>query len=333
MKHLSFFLIILLFFAGLSPVARAGTQEMENLGRQAVAAAQEALAPHPIEACLTNVGWANLENQPCHLLFDVFSGQAGVSVGRGSLLPVHGAWTDAPWAAFITRPSPEDLILVLVRITAQGPVRFGPLNVRVVTGTDFTPFEQVLGKEAFALVTLANGWADKVPPRVLAGSLFHDHLCCGVFTGYFTTQYILDHFPLTGTQDYIYIGIPAWCQDDLIMTGLNLTPGKHGYVTMTYPWNRPWKTDKDTYENLGGIIIRRDSRAGGGQAWVLAFDWQAKAFRQFAGLEESAPLDWKHQPWLHVVYNRFFTARINSSGDFVSVVRTRKLETAKKLRT
>lgn len=222
--------------------------------------------------------------------------------------------------------------MVMVRITARGPVTAGPLNIRVEKGTDFSPFNKVFGKEAFALVSLANGWADKVPFRLLAASRFHGHLCCGVFTGFFITRYILAHFPLTGSQDYIYLGIPAWCQDDLIIAGLNLTPGKHGYYTMSYPWNRPWQTGQKTYDNLGGIVIRRDSKSSGGKAWVLAFDWQTKAFRKFAGIGKTS-LDWKNQPWLHVMYNRFFATRLDRPDDFVSVVAARTLDTSEEIQT
>lgn len=118
----------------------------------------------------------------------------------------------------------------------------------------------------------------------------------------------------------------------MIIAGLNLTPGKHGYYTMSYPWNRPWQTGQKTYDNLGGIVIRRDSKSSGGKAWVLAFDWQTKAFRKFAGIGKTS-LDWKNQPWLHVMYNRFFATRLDRPDDFVSVVAARTLDTSEEIQT
>lgn len=333
MKHLIWILLVLATALPSGPARAAdsvGTTDMEAVGTAVVNAAKKALGPNTIQACLTNAQWARLENRPCHPLFDLFSRQAGVSLGNDSLLPLHGRWGEAPWAAFISRPGPDRLLMVLVRITSQGSDISGPLNVRVKGPTDFSSFEQAFGRQAFALVTLANGWADRFPHEILAGGLFHDHLCCGVFTGYFTARYILDRFPLSKGQAYTYLGVPSWCQDDLIISALNLTPGKGGYVTMAYPWNRPWKTGAATYENLGGIVVRRDGRTGGGQAWVLSFDWRFPEFRQYAGLREG-PLDWKNQPWLHVAYNRFLAGRLDRPRDFVSVVKTARLETASEI--
>ncbi|EMS81338.1 FmdE family protein [Desulfotignum phosphitoxidans] len=332
MKHLSLYLILTLWLVWVVPSSGICGPDMEKMGMDAVAAAKKALSPGQIDVCLTNAGSALLDNQSCGILLDVFSGESGVSLGQGSLLTVHRAWGEPPWAAFVSQPSPKELNMVLVRITAQGPDLKGPLNVWVDKETDFTPFYEILGKEAFSLVTLANGWADKVPPQVLFGSLFHDHLCCGVFTGYFTSRYILEQFPLTEGQGYIYIGTPAWCQDDLIMNMLNLTPGKHGYVTMAYPWSRPWKTADAVYNNLGGIVVRKDGPAGGGTAWVLSFDWQWDKFQKFAGLSQDKP-DWKNDPWLHVMYNRFFTRHLDRPSEFVSVIKSRKLETKEEVDT
>ncbi|WDP91947.1 MAG: hypothetical protein HUN04_20405 [Desulfobacter sp.] len=333
MKPLSLFWILIFLVTAAVPAAlpssgmAAGASDLAALGQEAVIAAKTALAPHPIDACITNAGSASFENRPACLLLDILAGQTNASPGRGSLLSVHGSWADAPWAAFISRPSPEELLMVLVRIRPGGTTLAGPLDVRVTAGTEFGPFKAALGKDAFSLVTLANGWADGVPAGLMAGSLYHDHLCCGVSTGYLTTRFILDRFPLSGGQSYIYIGVPAWCQDDLIMTALNLTPGKHGYVTMNYPWNRPWQSSGGSYKNLGGIIIRREGRGQGGEAWVLSYNWRPEDFKAFAGIGDG-PLDWKNKPWLHVLYNRFLATRLDRPQDFVSVLKHRRLDTA-----
>ncbi len=326
MKHLCAYLIFWACAVLCFPAAGFSAKDIEIFGTEAVQAAEKALAPGTVDACLTNADSAMLDGHSCRILLDLFCRKEHVSIGQGSLLMVHRAWGMAPWAAFISQPDSETLNMVLVRITSQGYELKGPLNIRVNKGTDFTPFNQAFGKEAFSLVTLANGWADKVPPAMLSGSLFHDHLCCGVFTGYFTVRYILGQFPLSKAQSYMYIGAPAWCQDDLIMEMMNLTPGKHGYVTMAYPWNRAWTTADGVYQNLGGIIVRKDGPAAGGQAWVLSFDWQWEAFRKFAGLGKEE-LDWRSSPWLHAVYNRFLSQYLDQPEKFVSVVKTKTLKT------
>ena len=325
MRHLYFFLTVVVSTALLFPCTGFSAKSMETLGQNALQAAEKALAPGQVDACLTNAESARLNNQSCRILLDIFSGSPKVSIGQGSLLMVHRVWGMTPWAAFISRPNPKTLNMVLVRINGQGFELNGPLNIRVDKGTDFAPFNKTFGKEAFSLVTLANGWADKMPAEVLSGSLFHDHLCCGVFTGFFTARYILKQFPLSKDQSYIYIGAPAWCQDDLIMNMMNLTPGKHGYVTMAYPWNRAWTTKEGVYENLGGIIVRKDKVSAGGEAFVLCFDWQWVAFCNYAGLGREKP-DWQNKPWLHVVYNRFISQYLDQPEKVVSVVKSKELK-------
>ena len=141
-----------------------------------------------------------------------------------------------------------------------------------------------------------------------------------MFSGYHTANYIKQHIPLAEGERYIYMGAPAWCQDDYLITAMNLTPGKHGYYTMAYPWYRPWKTEGKTYDRLGGIVIRYSDTADNGWAYLLRFDWRWDEFKAFLQMPEVA-LDWKNQPWLHVCYNRFSMQHLNDPGYFVSVIK------------
>ncbi|WP_022665820.1 FmdE family protein [Desulfospira joergensenii] len=276
-------------------------------------------------ACLTNARSSFLDKVPARAALDEVTRKTGISLGRGNLLLVHEPARSPLWMAFVSRRVPDRLVMVLISSGDSGPVCSSPVNIKVEAGTDFGLFNKEFGKKAFSLVTLANGWADHVPMEILDGALFHDHLCCGVFTGYFTAEYILAHMPLGEEEKYIYLGAPAWCQDDLIQTFLNLTPGKHGYGTMAYPWSRPWTTSEKAYPGLGGIIIRHNPRTGTGKAWVLGFDWQPRAFEQFLA-RPGFVLDWKKNPWLHVAYNRFFMQHLARPETFVSVVGTKEIE-------
>ncbi|GBC63336.1 hypothetical protein DENIS_4330 [Desulfonema ishimotonii] len=313
--------------------AAAEKTEIAKLGEQAVATAFAKLSATPGDtgmACLTNAGYVTYRGQSTRILYDVLSEKAGISLGRGNLLPVHTRQDEALWFAFVKKKSATELLMTRVSPGEKGISATEVLNVYVDKEQSFKPFKTVLGQKAFALVTIANGWANGVPEELMNGSLFHDHLCCGVFTGYFTVNFIRKHLPLRDTERYIYIGAPAWCQDDYIMSPLNLTPGKHGYYAMDYPWYRPWKTGEKVYEKLGGIIIRFDSASQTGQAALLRFDWREDDFKQFVGLPD-LKLDWKNQPWLHVWYNKFFLSRIDRPEAFVSVLKEKALKSRKDL--
>jgi len=330
------FLMTALFlglFLGTGVFAAAEETEIQKLGKQAI---QKGLAvldtspEDPMLACLTNAGYVPYRNRSTRILYDVISENSQISLGRGNLLPVHTRWNEEPWLAMVRKVSETELMLTHTPLEPGGPAFSKPLNVRVKKGDSFERFKAALGKKAFSLVTLANGWADGIPEGLMTGALFHDHLCCGVFSGYFTAKFIQTQLPLATGQRYIYIGAPAWCQDDYLMRPLNLTPGKHGYYTMDYPWSRPWKTKGEVYPSLGGILIRFDGKRRTGQANLLCFDWREDDFKQFVGMPE-LKLDWKNQPWLHIWYNKFFLSHLDRPGKFVSVLKVKELKSQQDL--
>jgi len=300
---------------------------MEKLGEEVLKSAYTELkAPFTDTniACLTNAGYVKYRGQSTRMLYDVFSEKAGISHGKANLLPVHASPEDALWFAFVRKNSAKELLMVYVSLDEQGIHATEAINIYADKHWSFKPVEDVVGGKAFSIITIANGWAGDIPKDMIYGSLFHDHFCCGVATGYFTVRFIQRHIPLRNAEKYTYIGAPAWCQDDYIINYLNLTPGKHGYYAMQYPWNRPWKTSEQSYDKLGGIIIAFDHIAGKGKAYLLRFDWREDDFRKFVG-EPGLKLDWKDQPWLHVWYNKFFFKNSERIEDFVSVLKDREL--------
>lgn len=318
---------------GTGAVAASDKTDIQKLGKQAIQKGLSVLKTGPDDpmlACLTNAGYVSHQGRSTRILYDVISENSQISLGRGNLLVVHTRWDEKPWLALVRKVSETELMLTHTLLEPAGPAFSKPLNVRVNKGDSFERFKAVLGKKAFSLVTFANGWADGIPEGLMTGALFHDHLCCGVFSGYFTAKFIQARLPLATGQRYIYIGAPAWCQDDYLMRPLNLTPGKHGYYTMGYHWSRPWKTKDGVYPNLGGILIRFDGKRQTGQASLLCFDWREEDFKQFVGMPE-LKLDWQNQPWLHVWYNKFFISHLDSPEKFVSVLKVKDLKSQRDL--
>lgn len=320
--------ILFLTLPGFVQFSWAGTQSVESLAQEAVAIACDRLKISPGDeniACLINAGYATIGGRSTRVLFDMIPRLVNISMGRGNLLPVHDQLDTPLWFAFVANKSKQELMMVHIRSTGQGLESTAAVNIHVDKGTSFEPFEKVFGKKAFSLVTLANGWADDIPEDLMMGGMFHDHLCSGVCSGYHTVKFIKKHIPLKAGERTIYIGAPAWCQDDYIMTALNLTPGKHGYYTMAYPWYRPWKTDAKAYDKLGGIVIRFNEASTTGWAYLLRFDWRESDFKAFIETPE-LKLDWKNQPWLHACYNRFFMQHCEKPEYFVSVIKRIKLK-------
>ena len=317
---------------GVLSIAGAETLSVEAITEKAIATASQRLklTDQMERACLTNALSASWQGKSTRIACDVIAKNFGVSLGKGNLLPVHERTGEPLWFAFISKPTPKTLMMVWA-VADHNSIDTGKaVNVHVDQGISFDRFKAAFGDKAFALVTLANGWADGIPEDLMTGSLYHDHLCCGVCSGYVTVKYIREHYPLESGERYIYVGAPAWCQDDYIMGAMNLTPGKHGYVTMAYPWSRAWKTDDAVYSNLGGILIRFNQKEGKGRAHLLSFDWHEKAFKAYLKMPDMT-LNWKADPWLHVLYTRFLMEKTKGPNDFVSTLKTLELKSKEEL--
>lgn len=323
-------MITLLLYMG-NAMATTPVSKVEVLGRDVVRAALsklDATADSRL-ACFTSAGYVTYEGASTRILFDVIPEEAPISLGAGNLLPVHCRFDEPLWFAFVKKGPDSQLMLTYVSVTEAGFQLTDPVDVRVDAGEEYDRFKEVLGERS-SLVNLANGWADGIPEDLMQGALYHDHLCCGVASGYLTARFIRTYLPLTDGEQYFYIGAPAWCQDDYIMMNLNLTPGKSGYYTMKYSWSRPWKTADATYDSLGGIVVRYNTQKKIGTACLLRFDWRETAFKEFIGMPD-LEIKWSSMPWLHVLYNRFFLAHLDQPKFFVSVLKEKKLESQEDL--
>ena len=317
------------FSCSKEPVSESG---IEAMGKEIVLSAIDKLdiKPETAAACFTNAGYVSYNGESTQILLDVIPRYSSISIGRGNLLQVHSSSDEPLWFAFAVKKDDNKVMMTYVSMADNSFKFTDPVNVKVNIDQDYSVFKKALGQKSFTLVNLANGWADQAPMELMQGAMFHDHLCCGVFSGYFTVRFIQEKLPLKDGEDYTYIGAPAWCQDDYIMRQLNLTPGKHGYYTMGYSWSRPWKSDGKIYDKLGGIIIRFNSKEKTGTASLLRFDWKEAAFTEYIGRPDFK-VNWKGASWLHVLYNRFFMEHLEEPEFFVSVLKEKKLTGKKDL--
>jgi len=302
---------------------------MDVLQKKAARALKQAMANlnDPTHAgsmvCLTNAGYAMVEGEGTLTLCKTVRDVCGVSADTGNILRVHSD-LDAPlYFALAHKTGPDTLPLVMISQQGNTFTVSDPLDVYVKKGKSFEAFKS-LGRRAFSVVSIANGWANDFPEDLVQAALYHDHLCGGVSTGFLTVGYIRKNLPLSGNQRYTYIGAPAWCQDDYIATAMNLTPGKRGYLSMTFSTNDGWKTKGKEYSGLGGIVIRYDKKAQKGDATLLKFDWRRKDFAAFVN-DPDMDLQQRSNPLRHVYMSRFFLADKDHPEKFVSVLTTKPI--------
>lgn len=273
--------------------------------------------------CLTNAGYALVQGEGTRTLCKTIRDACGVSADTGTILCVHTD-LDAPlYFALAHKTGSDTLPLVLVSQDGDTFNVSEPLDVYVKKGKSFESFKS-LGRNAFSIVSIVNGWANEFPEDLIQGALYHDHLCGGVSTGFLTVSYIKQHLPLSENQRYTYIGVPAWCQDDYIATAMNLTPGKRGYLSMQFQWDDVWKTAEKEYTGLGGLVIRYDEKAQKGDATLLKFDWRRNDLLRFIG-DPEFDLKERSNPLLHVYFSRFFLSNKAHPEKFLSVMATKPI--------
>jgi formylmethanofuran dehydrogenase subunit E-like metal-binding protein len=295
---------------------------------QVVAQIKERLGPldNPASmACLTNAGYALYQGASTRPVYDLLPKLATLSLGRGNLMVRPGRAHEPLFFMFIKKQGPDKLMMSYWPNQGKAPRASSPLNIVLNEGSSLEPSKKVLDDMAFNLVTLANGWAMGLPEDIMRGALNHGHLCCGVFTGYFTARFIEKNITWAPGDKLTYIGAPAWCQDDYLTDYLRVTPGTRGYFTMAYPWSRAWKAKSGVFAKLGGVVLRWNPKTKRGVAYVLSFDWRIGEFRRTL-TNSDVKLDWQGQPWLHMAYNRFFLKHLSESNKFVSILRQKEIE-------
>ena len=324
------FLFLIISLCCLTFPAGSVWADLESLKAEAAGALANAMAKlgNPKDTqnmvCLTNASYAMYHGESTQTLCRTVRDVCGLSADTGHILFVHTD-LDAPlYFALVHKSGPATLPLVMVSQEGETFKVSACLDAYAKKGVSMEDFKS-LGRPAFSVVSIANGWTNDFPKDLVKGALYHDHLCGGVSTGFLTVSYIKKHLPLSKGQRYTYMGLPAWCQDDYIATAMNLTPGKKGYLSMNFHWTDVWKTDDREYTNLGGLVIRYDSKTEKGDATLLKFDWHRDELVKFIN-DPEIDINEKGNPLLHVYYSKFYIAHKDHPEKFLSVMATKEIK-------
>lgn len=257
---------------------------------------------NPRLCALTNAPYVSLNGRSCPEVVDVLQEVTGCSVGRRNLLFFQRAVTHPLLAALHRQDNGETVVIRHDGYTPQ----IHQFNMKGNTAADPGHFEAIRKKlkgDAFTVVTLLSAHAKGAPYDFLKCCEHHNHYCPGVTSGYFIAQFILDRYPRSAGQQYVWFACPPWCKDDAVSTMLDLTPGKRNLFVKSMAAGRPMEGPDGRF---AGIVVRWNPKKETGKAAVLQFDWN-EAYRLADLTPESFnPEGGKSNP-------AFFTARIRSS--------------------
>lgn len=249
---------------------------------------------------LTNAGYSVVGMYTTEACLDGLTAATGCTAGRGNLLDVHTSREKPLWFFFYDKHSGQSVFCevsgaaALELITAPGtdlaavPVeklftRLALENIAaeklLANPADWNKkvVEKVFGGFEFGIVTIANVAARGVPYDFIKATLFHDHLCPGVTSGYQLANYLRREFPLRSPEESYYVlAMPPWCKDDALAVLLNTTPGKNGMAVV--PVDAKTKEIlRPEAKKLAGVYFRYNSKTKKGDGLILAYDFDRAA--------------------------------------------------------
>ncbi len=161
--------------------------------------------------------------------------------------------------AFIIKKG-NQLKAVVFQDASTTPVYSGTISENMTKKEWNAYYNAVVGENAWAFASLANGWYAGVSREILQEAAFHGHICEGTLGGYSIIQALMKFYPPKQETDkdgnvisfgditsYKVLGVPGGSDDDAAIFFLDDTIGKTGYVGMN-------TTYTGATENMIGFI-------------------------------------------------------------------------------
>jgi len=204
---------------------------------------------------LTSAGYARLNGQATDMTWDGIYEVLGSRISRSTLLPVHSSMWTQLWFEFffINGTNTTTKTLLYNSTTGNLTVSSKAKASSIATVTKYDP-----------------------PFDILMAWLFHNHVCEGSVPGFFIANSVLENYPLSEGEKYIYVSTSNYCDDDTLMYLLGLSPG-----TGTYYNQRLTTAEGNTYEgqtpSMGdgneGLLIRWNEKTGTGTVTILTLSY------------------------------------------------------------
>lgn len=298
-------------YPGLEPLVDfVGEEELSVLDLVGFKAADRAMKDlqvskgDPNILALTDAGYiANIGKYSSEGALNGVMMTAGVSRGEGNLVNVHRGCDKPLWFAFFDKETGDCIYLEVNKGNlkswldkeAAGTV---DLSKFMEVGADalFSKIsqenidpdeliteegakawnhnfdEKTFGGNEFSILTISAVWSKGISNEFLRTAEFHNHICPGLTSGYYMTQYLRENYPLEKGEQWVVWSVPPWCKDDAFQQIFDSTVGKRGMAVMYVPGSVSEKLAPE-YKNLAGIYIKM-GKTGEAEAIVLGWDWE-----------------------------------------------------------
>jgi len=244
---------------------------------------------------LTSAGYVYFNGQLMDRAWDGLFNELGARMSRSTLLPIHTAPWKPLWFTFVLRGA-DGLTMdsIYIRYTGTGfqvgngtnnPQinDIGPKALNNSTTVSYLGSKVFVDKNFFNIQSIANAWRNDPAFDQLMTFLFHDHASPGVQPGFFISEYVFKNYPLSGDQNYFYMGSSIYCKDDSLVYLMGVSPGMGTYM------NQRLMADETVSEVIPGgteegLLVIWDPKTKTGKAVIINFKW---ATLNLAGLTTS----------------------------------------------
>ncbi len=298
-------------YPGLKPVVDFVGDEklsvMDLVGYKAAKNAMDELGfskGDPNVLALTDAGYiANIGKYSSEGALNGVMMIAGVSRGKGNLVNVHRGCDKPLWFAFFDKETGDCIYLEVNKGNlkswldkeAAGTVDlsefmevgadalFSKISMENIDPDKLITEEgakawnhnfdnKTFGGNEFSIVTISAVWSKGISNEFLRSAELHNHICPGLTSGYFMTQYLRENYPLEEGEQWVVWAVPPWCKDDAFQQVFDCTVGKRGMAVMYVP-NSVSEKLASKYQNIAGIYIKM-GETGEAKAIVLGWDWE-----------------------------------------------------------
>ena len=233
---------------------------------------------------LTSAGYVYFNGQLMDRTWDGLFNELGVRMSRSTLLPIHTAPWKPLWFTFVLRGA-DGVTMDTLYLRYNGTgfqvgngtnnpqiSDIGPKALNNSTTVSYLNSQIFVDKNYFNIQSIANAWRNDPAFDQLMTFLFHDHACPGVQPGFFISDYVFKNYPLSGDQNYYYMGSSIYCKDDSLVYLMGVSPGMGTYMNQ-----RLMAEDTESEVIPGGteegLLVIWDPKTKTGKAVIINFKW------------------------------------------------------------
>lgn len=250
-------------------------------------------------AVLTNAGAGEVNENDTLAYLDLIVNITRRSRGTKALFTIQTPVTETIWTGLYNKANGRLAFIKQV----DGRLKLQVVDVAYDNIIQPDVWEEMssglLGSRGFSIITIALVWQTGAPWRLFRAAELHNHICPGLSMGYILSEYVLKYYPLAKGEQYVFVGAPPFCANDIFQTFFDATMGKKGSFSMIVD-KKQLKEKYGANFKTGQFVLRLNPKNETCEGVILEVDDDAVATATGVTLEELSPEGGRKNPLFHI---------------------------------